>query len=250
MRKAILCLVIAIIIGIISPQLVKALTNSSLSIINSETGDLVIEPLRFDIYALGSDNRIGKRDFFTSYNGYIAIPNDFSPDDTTTITYVLFSGGFLNTTGSEVLRPNQTTKITLVPIVHCGDRVCTKPQENLASCPQDCSQCPDNVCTLNPEHRINCPADCNVPKFIRGDADANGKIDTGDSYKIMYWLTQGTPITCLDAADANDDGIINQADSTWVGDYVAKRRTSLPQPFPAKGYDPTVDTLKCNQYPQ
>lgn len=268
MKKAILGIFFAVVVGIISPQIVKALTSSGIVIYNNATGELVEDIHVYGVFgALSAGNMVDKLVIVQNVNGVLAVADNLSPDNAVNVTYTIAGGGFEVAESSfSTLKSNNYLPVKLTPKVYCGDGVCTTTKENLTNCPYDCAICGDNVCTnyevvgkgpvparpnnKGREHGINCPVDCSVPKFVRGDADVNGKIDSADGQRVLNWLfTGGVTLPCQDAADANDDGQITQADQVTISDYVGKRRSSLPAPFPAKGYDPTADGLKCGQYP-
>ncbi len=78
-----------------------------------------------------------------------------------------------------------------------------------------------------------------APVFIRGDADANGIVDTADAIMILNSVFAGGPLNCALAADANDDGSINTSDFTIIVSFV-NFGTILPPPFPVCGQDPTL----------
>lgn len=90
-------------------------------------------------------------------------------------------------------------------------------------------------------------------KFIRGDANFNGKVDI-DDLKIYNNLQQYRPVarpanmaafTCKDGADVNDDGKITVDDAVKLIDHLFGSKAALKAPFPAVGSDPTYDTLGC-----
>ncbi len=82
-------------------------------------------------------------------------------------------------------------------------------------------------------------------EFIRGDANNNGKVDLIDSVYILNYLFQsGDEPSCLKTADANDDGVVNLGDAIKVL-VVLFQGGTMPQPYPNKGSDPTLDNLKC-----
>jgi len=91
-------------------------------------------------------------------------------------------------------------------------------------------------------------------KFIRGDADLNGTVQSADSTLIQNWILNGgsTPRN-LDAADANDDAVIDISDPVTISDYLSGG-APLPCPFsspqpsccgkdPAKGTPSVGDAL-------
>ena len=81
-------------------------------------------------------------------------------------------------------------------------------------------------------------------QFIRGDADANGIINSDD----VALISSGGPFPCDDAADVNDDGISNVVDAAYLANYLAGGNPP-PAPFPACGIDPTTDGIGCASFP-
>ena len=88
-----------------------------------------------------------------------------------------------------------------------------------------------------------------VPRFRRGDADADGKVQLTDAVVILGHLFQGaSTLDCLDAADVNDDGDINLTDPVGLLNYLFGGDGRPPDPpGPTQcGEDPTEDALaKC-----
>jgi hypothetical protein len=62
-------------------------------------------------------------------------------------------------------------------------------------------------------------------------------------------FAQGSTPTCLDAADANDDGAVDIADAIALLSHLFAGSGDVPQPFAECGIDPTVDGLGCERYP-
>ena len=82
--------------------------------------------------------------------------------------------------------------------------------------------------------------------FIRGDFNSDRAFDITDLVALNNWLFGGgAGPTCLDAADANDDGAANIADSLFMAN-VLLGVVPLAPPFPDCGYDPTPDPLRCD----
>jgi len=81
--------------------------------------------------------------------------------------------------------------------------------------------------------------------FLRGDANMDGRVSTADALFLRRYLFTGAPPpACGDAADANDDGVLNIADVIAIlsGIYMD---TIFPEPYPVPGLDMTADTLFC-----
>ncbi|MDO8509160.1 MAG: dockerin type I repeat-containing protein [Nanoarchaeota archaeon] len=95
--------------------------------------------------------------------------------------------------------------------------------------------CGKDVCLELPE-----------PKFIRGDANEDSKVDLSDAVYILGYLFQGQPSPlCQDVADTNDDGKMDLTDAIFLLNYLFKGDKQLPEPYPAEGTDPTDDLLIC-----
>lgn len=81
--------------------------------------------------------------------------------------------------------------------------------------------------------------------FRRGDPDFDGDARVTDAIVILRALfLGGEPISCSDAADANDDGHLNLSDAVYLLRYLFLGGDSLPLPGPRGcGQDPTEDAL-------
>jgi hypothetical protein len=80
--------------------------------------------------------------------------------------------------------------------------------------------------------------------FKRGDVDGDGMAATVSD---LTTLLHGPPFPCDDAADINDDGMLDTLDGVDFSDYFVYG-DPLPPPFPGCGYDPTLDQLDCATY--
>lgn len=91
------------------------------------------------------------------------------------------------------------------------------------------------------------PPPLTTRKFIRGDADRNGKRDIADPSAILATLFGGRgTLRCDDAADANDDGQVNIADVIRLLYFLyIDGSTGLPEPSLEAGEDPTLDGMTC-----
>ena len=80
----------------------------------------------------------------------------------------------------------------------------------------------------------------------RGDVDGDGQVNVADVRAILASLSRdGADLPCLDAADVNDDGLVDDADATLLLSYLVNRRVVLPAPATSCGLDPTPDALGC-----
>ena len=50
---------------------------------------------------------------------------------------------------------------------------------------------------------------------------------------------------CSDAADANDDGEVDIADTAFALSFLFSDGEAPPAPYPEIGFDPTADSLDC-----
>jgi hypothetical protein len=86
-------------------------------------------------------------------------------------------------------------------------------------------------------------------RFVRGNANNDGKIDIADPIWIINELFLAGPETiCQDAADANDDDMVNLADAEYMIMYLFQAGTAPAAPFDTCGEDTTSPgTLTCAQ---
>ena len=85
------------------------------------------------------------------------------------------------------------------------------------------------------------------PDFLRGDSDSNSLVNLADAIFTATWLfSDGTAPSCMDAADANDDGRLDISDPLYTLLYLFAGSAPPPIPFPLPGEDPTfLDNLGC-----
>jgi hypothetical protein len=87
---------------------------------------------------------------------------------------------------------------------------------------------------------FSCPGEGTL--FIRGDVDTNGQLNITDSVKIFNFLFVGNEqLTCLDAADASDQGSVNIASGVYILNHLFSPSPEPPAPFPDCGTDTTED---------
>jgi hypothetical protein len=85
--------------------------------------------------------------------------------------------------------------------------------------------------------------------FIRGDANADGSIDSADAiFTLSYLFASGSPPACLDAADTNDDGAVDMADGIYLLQHLFANGPAIPPPYPGCGSDPTPEPQGCREY--
>ncbi|MEM7263985.1 MAG: hypothetical protein AAF488_18510 [Planctomycetota bacterium] len=80
-------------------------------------------------------------------------------------------------------------------------------------------------------------------EFVRGDINnLNGEfvVDLNDGVEILAYLYLGVSApVCVDAADLNDNGIVEPSDYTYLVNYLFNDGPQPPAPFPNPGVDPT-----------
>ncbi len=92
-----------------------------------------------------------------------------------------------------------------------------------------------------------CPRD--RMRFLRGDSNGSGNADIADAVSIArFAFGVGRTPSCLDAADANDDGAVNVNDGIYLLQHLFGDGPALKPPFPVCGIDPSVDDLDCVEY--
>ncbi len=84
--------------------------------------------------------------------------------------------------------------------------------------------------------------------FVRGDCLADGKIELADLIYMMCTICDAAVQPCLDACDADDNGIYDIPDSIYLINYLFGGGAPPPAPFPDCGPDPSGDSLSCNNY--
>ena len=92
------------------------------------------------------------------------------------------------------------------------------------------------------------PVETDQVHFLRGDVNGDGVIDLTDGTQLQLLLGNGTSIECADAADVNDDGIVDDADPVYIFDFLYQGSNPPPAPYPLPGPDPTADGLDCQSY--
>ena len=66
---------------------------------------------------------------------------------------------------------------------------------------------------------------------------------------MLGYIFNGLPITCVKAADSNDDGAVDVADATHLLGYIfSGNGGSLPIPSEGCGTDTTEDALTCESF--
>ncbi len=84
------------------------------------------------------------------------------------------------------------------------------------------------------------------PTLLRGDANNDGIVNGADSVFLGYYLYQGgsAPL-CADAADLDDNGQVATPDLVYLNWFLYIGGAVPKQPYPYCGQDPTPDSLTC-----
>jgi hypothetical protein len=86
------------------------------------------------------------------------------------------------------------------------------------------------------------------PLFLRGDSNADSRVDIGDPvFSLAFIFRGGKAPICKDAVDANDDGHVDISDPVFTLLFLFQGGRTPPPPFPSPGFDPTPDNLPCGQ---
>ena len=84
--------------------------------------------------------------------------------------------------------------------------------------------------------------------FIRGDANADSRINIRDMHFVLAVLFQAEPFPpCQDRLDADDSGIVDVSDAPFIGTALFRNGPVFPSPFPNPGKDPTPDGIPCSE---
>ena len=84
--------------------------------------------------------------------------------------------------------------------------------------------------------------------FIRGDANGDGRVSISDAHALLKQVGGNPALGCLDAGDADDDGVLSHRDNEWVMNVVFGW-PQLLDPWGTPGPDPsTTDELGCDAY--
>ena len=81
--------------------------------------------------------------------------------------------------------------------------------------------------------------------FLRGDCNADGRVDIADGVSTLNVLfVGGEEPPCRDAADTNDSGVLDISDAVAIFNHLFADGDAPPMPGPSVcGPDPTRDEL-------
>ena len=90
---------------------------------------------------------------------------------------------------------------------------------------------------------------CQESLFIRGDANSDAALDISDPIFVLNVIFRGIGIIrCFDGADFNDDGRVDISDViNQITLLFLDSRVVVPEPYPNRGPDPTLDDLPSCQ---
>ena len=85
------------------------------------------------------------------------------------------------------------------------------------------------------------------PRFLRGDANLDGRLTMADALAISHYLYRGGSLSCEDAGDTDDNGRIDASDFSRILRFLFRQDVLLPPatPYPQPGSDDTEDSLRC-----
>ena len=82
--------------------------------------------------------------------------------------------------------------------------------------------------------------------FRRGDSNVDGQVDLSDAVSTLSHLfAGGAEPGCLDAADADDSGVVDITDPIFLLGVLFLGQGALPAPGLACGPDVTADGVDC-----
>ncbi|MCA8961610.1 MAG: hypothetical protein KDC38_13895 [Planctomycetes bacterium] len=82
-------------------------------------------------------------------------------------------------------------------------------------------------------------------RFLRGDANRNRRAELTDAVLLLSYLFQSAPVSCIDALDTTDDGVVSLVDAVFLLDHLFLSGPAPAPPYPRAGLDPTPDALDC-----
>ncbi len=86
---------------------------------------------------------------------------------------------------------------------------------------------------------------CEEPFFIRSDLNGDDMISIGDVLLLLNHVFLGESISCADAADVNDDGVLGLTDALVSLSFQFLAGEAPPAPMVC-GPDPSEDSLSCD----
>lgn len=103
---------------------------------------------------------------------------------------------------------------------------------------------------VSKSRRASCTVKVGEAAFLRGDADANGRLEISDGiFTLNYLFIGGRTPTCLKAADTDDSSRVDLSDAIVTLGFLFLGTRAPAQPYPDCGSDTTVDGLACESQP-
>ena len=82
--------------------------------------------------------------------------------------------------------------------------------------------------------------------FVRGDVNADGKVNISDAVSVLNSLFAGGGATpCAKTADVDDGGRIELTDAVFLLEHLFLGGMTPREPFTSCGFDVTEDSLDC-----
>ena len=87
--------------------------------------------------------------------------------------------------------------------------------------------------------------------FIRGDSNADGRVDISDCIRTLDALFSGAPLLCDRAADVHGDDTLNIADPVFTLSYLfaSGQAPHVPGPFECGREEQYAGELDCIEFP-
>ena len=86
--------------------------------------------------------------------------------------------------------------------------------------------------------------------FLRGDVNLSGVVDISDPVSVLFGLFRADfDLLCEKAADFDDSGTLDVTDAIVGLAYLFQEGPPPAEPFPGCGFDPSSDTLTCDESP-
>ncbi len=93
------------------------------------------------------------------------------------------------------------------------------------------------------------PASGCVPSFRRGDCNDDGYVDISDAIGILFFQFMGSALSCVDAADADDDSETGITDVIYLLSHLFLEGPVPRDPYPGCGPDVNNDVFPPCDYP-
>jgi hypothetical protein len=103
------------------------------------------------------------------------------------------------------------------------------------------------TCGANEILKVTIKGQVEKPKFSRGDANGDSKVNVTDGVLLAQYVILGAPLLfdCKKMFDANDDGKLDTSDPIFLLTYLFLHGGVPAAPFKTCAVDGTDDTLTC-----